>query len=99
MATMLAELDGAAPVSESVHKEAMGHERRETTQRYTNIRPTIERGVLARLSKATPIADIVMQPRMRATPEVRGTTTGNPEQPPGKHVTSRTRKTSAKKAT
>jgi integrase len=70
MATMLAELpelDGEAALSESVRKEAMGHQRLETTQRYTHIRPAIERSALARLSKVTPIADVVMQPRTRAT--------------------------------
>jgi hypothetical protein len=43
----------------------MGHQRLETTQRYTHIRPAIERGVLERLSKVTPIAEIVMDPRTR----------------------------------
>lgn len=96
MATMLAELgelDGAAPVSESVRKEAMGHERLETTQRYTHIRPAIERGVLERLSKVTPIADIVMQPRLRATRSPKGTITGKPPKSPGHARKSLGRKT------
>jgi hypothetical protein len=49
MATMLAELsdfDGQAPLSESQRKDAMGHRRLETTQRYTHIRPAVERRAL-----------------------------------------------------
>jgi integrase len=81
MATMLAELgelDGAAPLSESVRKEAMGHKRLETTQRYTHIRPAIEKSAIERLSKQTPIADLVTQPwkRARRTTEPRGTSKG-----------------------
>lgn len=70
MATMLAELsdlDGAAPLSESVRKAAMGHNRLETTQRYTHIRPAVEQRALERLSKQTPIVDIVTLPWTRVT--------------------------------
>jgi len=69
MATMLAELgslDGAAPLSESERMRLMGHQRLETTQRYTHIRPERERPALARLSKLTPIAAIVTAPWTRA---------------------------------
>lgn len=70
MATMLAELgdlDGEAALSESVRMEILGHERLETTQRYTHIRPTVERRALERLSNATPIADIVTATWTRAS--------------------------------
>lgn len=69
MATMLAELgtlDGAAPLSESERMRVMGHQRLETTQRYTHIRSEPETRALTRLSKQVPIVDIVTNPRTRA---------------------------------
>jgi integrase len=79
MATILAELsdlDGQAPLSESQRKDAMGHKRLETTQRYTHIRPTTKRKALERLSKVTPIAGIVTLPWTRASRGSTGTITG-----------------------
>lgn len=69
MATMLAELsdlDGAPALSESLRKDVMGHQRLETTQRYTHIRPAVKRRAIERLSKQTPIVDLVTQPWTRA---------------------------------
>jgi integrase len=86
MATTLAELsdlDGAAPLSESERMKALGHTRLETTQRYTHIRPTIERHALERLSKVTPIADIVTQTRTRAARgKITGTASASRERKP-----------------
>jgi integrase len=51
MATMLAELpdlDGGPALSESTRKTVMAHRHLETTQRYTHIRPTIERRAIER---------------------------------------------------
>lgn len=81
MATLLAELsdlDGLAPLDASVRQKAMGHLRAETTERYTHIRPSIEARALQRLSKVTPIADVVTAPWTRVTRKKRitGKTTG-----------------------
>jgi len=79
MATLLAELsdaDGLPALSESQRKAAMGHQRLETTQRYTHIRPTVERRVLERLGKVAPIVDVVTQARTRAS---RAPSTPQPE--------------------
>ncbi|HZR25542.1 MAG TPA: tyrosine-type recombinase/integrase, partial [Vicinamibacterales bacterium] len=79
MATVLAELsdvDGLPALSESQRKTAMGHKRLETTQHYTHIRPTVERRVLERLSKATPIVDEVTQAIRAPLRRRRGKNTG-----------------------
>jgi len=74
MATILAELGEG----ESLRKEVMGHERLETTQRYTHIRPTHQLAALERLSAATPIQDLVMLPWQRASNKPVGTTVASP---------------------
>jgi integrase len=56
-ATLLAELD----VAEGKRKAVMGHERMETTQRYTHLRPVHETGPLEQLSEVLPITDLVTQ--------------------------------------
>jgi len=63
MATLLAELGEP----EAVRKEVMGHARIETTQIYTHLRPAHQVGAHERLSAATPIVDLVTNPRRRAS--------------------------------
>lgn len=61
-ATLLAELQE----SDAVRKDVMGHQRVETTYRYTHLRPVAEVAPLERLSATLPLADLVTAPRRRA---------------------------------
>lgn len=62
-ATIMADLD----LSDEKRRLAMGHLHASTTQKYTHLRPIQELDTMEQLSRALPIADLVVQPRLRAS--------------------------------
>lgn len=61
-ATLLAELETESALRQSI----LGHERVETTQRYTHLRPTSERAPLEQLAATLNLEPLVMTTRRRA---------------------------------
>ena len=66
-------------MQESLRKEVMGHERIETTQMYTHLRPVHQIAAHEQLSQAIPIEEFVTKPGRRARGKSRGTLHGRVE--------------------